>query len=67
MKSIEIDSGGPVMPRSNSRATVRSLPSSGSSRWPMPGGLDARVGEHVVEPGGGAVAEVVADRQVERA
>ena len=25
MKSIEIDSGGPVMPRSNSRATVRSL------------------------------------------
>ena len=38
MKSIEIDSGGPVMPRSKSRATVRSLVSVGSSRWPMPGG-----------------------------
>ena len=38
MKSIEIDSGGPVMPRSKSRATVRSLVSFGSSRWPMPGG-----------------------------
>ena len=34
MKSIEIDSGGPVMPRSKSRATVRSLVSAGSSRWP---------------------------------
>ena len=38
MKSIEIESGGPVMPRSKSRATVRSFVSSGSSRWPMPGG-----------------------------
>ena len=38
MKSIEIESGGPVMPKSNSRATVRSLMSVGSSRWPMPGG-----------------------------
>ena len=38
MKSIEKDSGGPVMPRSKSRATVRSLVSAGSSRWPMPGG-----------------------------
>ena len=38
MKSIEIDNGGPVMPRSKSRATVRSLVSAGSSRWPMPCG-----------------------------
>ena len=38
MKSIEYDSGGPVMPRSKSRATVRSAASAGSSRWPMPGG-----------------------------
>jgi hypothetical protein len=38
MKSMEIDSGGPVMPRSKSRATVRSLVSVGSSRCPMPGG-----------------------------
>ena len=37
MKSIEIDSGGPVMPRSKSRATCRSVASSGSSRWPIPG------------------------------
>ena len=32
MKSIEIDSGGPVMPRSKSRATCKSVASSGSSR-----------------------------------
>jgi len=38
MKSMEIASGGPVMPRSKSRATVRSLVRVGSSRWPMPGG-----------------------------
>src|SRR5947209_2522445 len=31
--------GGPVMPASNSRATVRSLASVGSSRWAMPGGV----------------------------
>ena len=29
MKSIEIDSGGPVIPRSKSRATVRSAVSFG--------------------------------------
>ena len=38
MKSMLMYIGGPVMPRSNSRATVRSLVSLGSSRWPMPGG-----------------------------
>src|SRR4249919_2590074 len=38
MKSIEKDNGGPVIPRSKSRATVRSLVSPGSSRCPMPGG-----------------------------
>ena len=30
--------GGPVMPRSKSRAIVRSLVSCGLSRWPIPGG-----------------------------
>src|SRR5579863_8355347 len=34
----QIESGGPVMPRSKSRATVRSLVSFGSSRYAMPGG-----------------------------
>ncbi len=38
MKSIAIDSGGPVIPRSKSRATVRSPLSRLSSRWPIPGG-----------------------------
>src|SRR2546429_9756563 len=38
MKSIEMNNGGPVMPRSKSRAIVRSLMSPGFSRWPMPGG-----------------------------
>ena len=38
MKSIEMNSGGPVMPRSKSRATVRSAVSRGSSRCPIPGG-----------------------------
>ena len=38
MKSIEIDIGGPLMPRSKSRAMVRSLVSFGFSRWPIPGG-----------------------------
>src|SRR5207302_164517 len=44
MKSIEMKIGGPVMPRSKSRAIVRSLVSPGLSRWPMPGGpaLDHR-------------------------
>jgi glycosyltransferase involved in cell wall biosynthesis len=37
MKSIEMNSGGPVIPRSKSRATVRSPVSDGSSRCPMPG------------------------------
>jgi hypothetical protein len=32
MKSTESDSGGPVMPRSKSRATVKSPVSLGSSR-----------------------------------
>ena len=32
MKSIDTDSGGPVMPRSKSLATCRSAASSGSSR-----------------------------------
>ena len=38
MKSTLRYIGGPVMPRSNSRAVVRSSARSGSSRCPMPGG-----------------------------
>ena len=38
MKSIEMLSGGPVMPRSKSRAIVRSLIKSVRSRWATPGG-----------------------------
>ena len=38
MKSMLIDSGGPVMPRSKSRATVRSVMRSGFSRCATPGG-----------------------------
>ena len=38
MKSMEIDIGGPVMPRSKSRAIVRSFVSFGFSRCPIPGG-----------------------------
>ena len=61
MKSIEMNSGGPVMPRSKSRATVRSLVSFGILQMPHPRRTDARVGQPVVEPGGRAVAEVGAD------
>ena len=39
MKAILMCIGGPVMPASNSRATVRSEASSGSSRCPIPGGV----------------------------
>ena len=35
---LRVQRGGPVIPRSKSRATVRSLVSVGSSRCPMPGG-----------------------------
>ena len=38
MKSMEMNIGGPVMPRSKSRAIVRSLVSFGFSRCPIPGG-----------------------------
>ena len=38
MKSMEIASGGPLMPRSKSLAIVRSVLSFGCSRWAMPGG-----------------------------
>ena len=39
MKSIEMDIGGPLMPRSKSRAMARSVVRRGSSRCPMPGGV----------------------------
>ena len=66
MKSIEIDSGGPVMPRSKSRATVRSVVSAGVFQVAHAGRPDAGFGQPVVEPGRGAVAEVGADGVVDR-
>ena len=66
MKSIEIDSGGPVMPRSKSRATVRSLVSFGVLEVAHARRTDARLGQPVVEPGRRAVAEVGAHRLVDR-
>ena len=38
MKSIEMSSGGPIMPRSKSRAIDKSFISSGRSKCPIPGG-----------------------------
>ncbi len=38
MNPMEIVSGGPLMPRSKSRAMARSVVSRGSSRCPIPGG-----------------------------
>ena len=58
MKSIEIDSGGPVMPRSKSRATVRSPVSAGVLEMPHAGWAHARRGEPIVEPRARAVAQV---------
>ena len=66
MKSIEIDNGGPVMPRSKSRATVRSLVSFGILEVAHARRADARVGQPVVEPRRGAVAEIRADRLMDR-
>ena len=67
MKSMEIESGGPVIPRSKSRATVRSLVSVGIFEVPHARRTHAGLGEPVVEPGGGAIAEVGADRLMNRA
>ena len=38
MKSIDMNNGGPLMPRSKSRAIVRSFVNSEFSRCPIPGG-----------------------------
>jgi hypothetical protein len=43
MKSMLIDRGGPAIPRSKSRATVRSVVRSGRSRCAMPRGAVAAV------------------------
>jgi hypothetical protein len=65
MKSIEMDNGGPLMPRSESLATVKSVVGHESSGCPMPGG-DAGHRQLIVEPGGRAAAEVVPDRAMQR-
>ena len=54
------------MPRSKSRATVRSVVSAGSSRWARPVRPHARLGQPVVQKRRRAIAEVVADRRLER-
>ena len=53
------------MPRSNSRATVRSLVSVGILEVPHARRPHARLGQPVVEPGRHAAAEVGADRLVD--
>ena len=66
MKSIEMDIGGPLMPRSKSRAMVRSLVSFGSLEVAHPGWPHAGGGEPVVEPRGGPAAKIGADGLVDR-
>ena len=66
MKSIEMDSGGPVMPRSKSRATVRSLVSAGILEMAHARRPHAGLGQPVVQPRRGAIAEVGAERLVDR-
>ena len=66
MKSIEIDMGGPVMPRSKSRAIVRSLVSSRAFEVAHPRGPNASGSEAVVQPSGGAAAEIGTDGVVDR-
>ena len=38
VESMEMERGGPLMPRSKSRAMMRSVVRRASSRWPIPGG-----------------------------
>ena len=54
------------MPRSKSRAIVRSFVRLGFSRCPMPRRPDAGGGELVVEPGRRPAAEIGADRLMNR-
>jgi hypothetical protein len=66
MKSIEIASGGPIIPRSKSRAIVRSVVNSARSRWAIPGGGDAHRDQTVVEVRRHAIAEVRRHHLMER-
>ena len=66
MKSIEMDIGGPVMPRSKSRAIVRSLVELRVLEVAHPRGPHAGGGEPVVEPRGGPATEIGADGLVDR-
>ena len=66
MKSIEMDNGGPVMPRSKSRATVKVVGQCGVFEMTHAGRPHARLGQPVVEPGGGPISEIGADRLVDR-
>ena len=66
MKSIEMNIGGPVMPRSKSRAIVRSLGELRVLEMAHPRGPHAGDGEPVVEPGRGPGAEEGADGLVDR-
>ena len=67
MKSIEIDSGGPVMPEVEVAGDGEVAGELGVFEVAHAGRADAGLGQSVVEPGRGAVAEVGADRLVDRA
>ena len=66
MKSIEMNIGGPLMPRSKSRAIVRSLGELRVLEVAHARRPDAGGGELVVEPGRGPAAEIGADGLVNR-
>ena len=66
MKFMLYDSGGPVIPRSKSRAIDRSSVRSARSRWATPGGPSVAAISRSLSDVRGAVAEVVAEGLVER-
>ncbi len=67
MKSIDIDSGGPVMPAVEVPGHLQVGGKLRVFQMADAGQGDARVGQLVVEPGRGPVAEVRAHRRVQRA
>ena len=66
MKSIEIDSGGPLMPRSKSRAIGEVGSEARIFEVTHAGRTHARARELVVKPRRSAAAEIRADRLVQR-
>ena len=66
MKSMFMNIGGPVHPRSKSRAVVRSLVRSPRSRWPTPSGPSVAAISRSLSTRAEVVAEQGADDLVER-